>query len=52
MNGDGLVNAIDFNAVIGSYGILCTCPEDVNGDGSVNAIDFNIVVGSYGASCN
>jgi hypothetical protein len=53
INADFLIDAVDFNRIIGKYGTQCfdCCPEDINKDSYINVIDFNRVIGDYGRSC-
>jgi hypothetical protein len=52
LNGDGVVNVIDFGLFNLAYGTLCSgCGEDLNGDGVVNVLDFGIFASVYGTSC-
>jgi hypothetical protein len=53
LDGDGVVNAIDLQIVIGNFGRAVADPgcdprADANGDTVVNALDLQIVVGNFG----
>jgi choice-of-anchor B domain-containing protein len=48
INGDGLVNAGDLAALLGSWGAT-SGPADINGDGTVNATDLAILVSNWNA---
>ena len=52
INGDGNVNIIDLNILLGLFGqsgANITNPRaDLNGDGNVNIIDLNILLGQFG----
>lgn len=55
-NGDGVVNFIDLNAVLGAFGASLGQPAyspgaDLNADGIVDFLDLNVVLSNYGASC-
>ena len=51
-NGDGMVNAADLAALLGSWGPCPGCPADIDGDGKgdgeVNALDLAILLGNWG----
>jgi hypothetical protein len=52
VNGDQVTNVLDFNSVVGFYGLTCgSCAEDINNDGNIDVLDFNIIVGNYGLDC-
>ncbi|MEC9373995.1 MAG: FG-GAP-like repeat-containing protein, partial [Planctomycetota bacterium] len=50
-NGDGVVNAADLGALLGSWGPCpappAFCPADLNDDDVVNAADLGILLGSW-----
>ena len=48
INGDGLVNAGDLAALLGSWGAT-SGPADINGDGIVDATDLAILVSNWNA---
>ena len=52
INGDGDVNLIDLNILLGLFGksgANVTNPKaDLNGDGDVNLVDLNILLGKFG----
>ncbi len=53
-DGDGLVNAEDLLAVLGSFGLTVpggAADGDLDGSGEVNADDLLIVLGAFGAAC-
>ena len=45
---DGVVDVLDFLAVIAAWGVCPECPEDVNGDGVVDVQDFLAVIAAWG----
>ena len=48
VNGDGLVNFEDLNAVLGAWGAQGEgLAQDVNGDGTVDFADLNVVLGAF-----
>ena len=50
-NGDGVVNIVDFLAVLFAFGDDCSqepCDEDVDGDGMVGIGDFLTVLANFG----
>lgn len=50
-NGDQIVNFVDLNIVLSSYGVSgppAEVPGDLNADGHVNFVDLNIVLSNYG----
>ena len=52
INGDGVVNFADLNALLGSFGDSGDAlPADVNGDGVVNFADLNAVLTAFGDEC-
>ena len=52
LNGDLVVDIIDFIQFNSAYGTSCTgCIEDLNGDGQVNSEDFLILNSNYGNLC-
>lgn len=52
VNGDGIVDFVDLNAVIGGFGQTGDeLPGDLDGDNLVGAKDLNIVLGTYGQQC-
>jgi hypothetical protein len=52
VNGDGIVNFADLNAVLTSFGQTGVgLPGDTNGDGVVNFIDLNNVLNFFGEDC-
>ena len=46
VNGDDVVNVVDFLAVLAAWG-QSGVPEDINGDGVVNIVDFLLVLGAW-----
>ena len=55
LNGDGVVNFADLNAVLSAFGQSGApgfSPADVNGDGVVNFQDLNIVLSRFGVACD
>lgn len=51
-NGDGVINFLDLNVVLGQFGQSGPgLSGDVNDDGLVNFTDLNIVLGVFGAVC-
>lgn len=52
-NGDGVVNFVDLNTVLTTFGasVIAGSPGDVNGDGVVSFQDLNIVLTNFGGSC-
>jgi subtilisin family serine protease len=50
MNGDGIVNAMDFGKLSSYYaqGGAAVAPYDLNGDGVVNSADFTILASNFG----
>jgi hypothetical protein len=48
VNGDGVVDAWDFNAVVAALGICDGCPEDVDGNGVVDEEDMRLVLLNLG----
>lgn len=51
INGDGMVDIIDFIAFNSAFGTLCDCPEDLNGDGIVDIEDFLDLNSQFGGTC-
>lgn len=52
INGDGVVNFTDLNAVLANFGNAGSgLSGDVNGDGVVNVEDLNAVLADFGAEC-
>jgi hypothetical protein len=52
VNGDGVVNFSDLNAVLTDFGATGSgIPGDVNGDGVVNFADLNTVLTNFGFVC-
>lgn len=52
-NSDGVVNFIDLNAVLSTYGQAgADLPADINADGVVNFTDLNAVLAAFGTSCD
>lgn len=50
LSGDGQVNSIDLNAVLGAFG--SSSPSgDVNGSGFVDSVDLNLVLALFGQAC-
>ncbi len=47
-SGDGVVDVVDFLAVLAAWGATGNDPADVNGDGIVDVIDFLAVLGAWG----
>jgi hypothetical protein len=47
LNGDGLVNLLDFNLLMINWGKLASV-ADLNGDGLVNLLDFNLLMINWG----
>ncbi|MHC4209995.1 MAG: C25 family cysteine peptidase [Planctomycetota bacterium] len=45
---DGVVNVLDFLAVLAAWGECPGCAADVNGDGVVNVVDFLAVLAAWG----
>jgi hypothetical protein len=45
---DGVVDVLDFLALLAAWGGCPECPEDVNGDGVVNVQDFLAVIAAWG----
>lgn len=51
-NGDGLVNFLDLNIVLGDFGAVAPdLPGDLDGDGDCDFHDLNILLGAYGVTC-
>ncbi len=48
MNGDGVVDQTDVQAVNGNLGPCDGCPEDTNGDGVTNVLDLIDVLLCFG----
>ncbi len=51
LNGDGIVNAVDFSEFLWYFGTFCTsdpCPGDFNFDGIVNVVDLQILMNTTG----
>lgn len=46
INGDNVINALDYNAVVEQYGQGAVA-ADLNLDGHVNALDYNLVIENY-----
>ena len=42
VNLDGIVNTGDLTLILGEWGLLAGCPEDINGDIIVNTADVNV----------
>jgi hypothetical protein len=52
VNGDGVVNFADLNAVLTSYGQTgANPPGDTDGDGDVDFTDLNTVLTNFGVDC-
>lgn len=50
-NGDGVVNFVDLNAILGSFGT--NDPKaDLDGNGVVDFADLNMVLTNFGSQCN
>jgi hypothetical protein len=45
---DGVVDVLDFLAVIGAWGACQGCAADINGDGVVNVLDMLAVLAAWG----
>lgn len=50
VNEDGVVNFLDLNMVLTSYGALAPT-ADTDGDGQVTFVDLNAVLSAYGQQC-
>lgn len=56
-NGDRIVDAIDLNRMLGSFGQAMSVgyssanPIDLNGDGVINFADLNILLAHFGEAC-
>lgn len=50
LSGDGQVNSIDLNAVLGAFG-SASPSGDVNGSGFVDSVDLNAVLALFGQAC-
>lgn len=58
LNGDGLVNTVDFLALLQNWtgdamcancnDVCCTCKGDIDGDCKINTVDLNALLGSWG----
>jgi hypothetical protein len=48
MNGDNVVNLLDYNILRINYGSTAGGPADINGDGVVNIFDYTLLQGNYG----
>jgi Ca2+-binding EF-hand superfamily protein len=52
LNGDGVVNFNDLNAVLSAFGQNgAGLPGDLNGDGVVNFSDLNEILSAFGSAC-
>jgi hypothetical protein len=52
VNGDGVVNFVDLNAVLTSFGQTgLNLPGDTDGDGDVDFTDLNNVLSNFGVDC-
>ncbi|MEC9372334.1 MAG: hypothetical protein VYC34_00750 [Planctomycetota bacterium] len=49
-DGNGLVDAGDLGALLGSLGVCGGCPADLDGDGTVDAADLAMLLGSWGSA--
>lgn len=45
--GDGVVNLLDFNALVANFGKGAT-PADINNSGTTDLLDYNLLVADYG----
>lgn len=53
INGDGIVDILDFIELNSAFGLSCTdCPADINDDGIVDILDFIIFNSSFGKICD
>jgi hypothetical protein len=53
INGDGLINFTDLNALLGAFGQSGPdLPGDLNSDGVVDFADLNELLSLYGTACN
>ncbi len=52
VDGSGLVDSMDLNLVLGSFGCQADCPPvDTDGDGLVGAFDLDTVLMNFGTAC-
>jgi hypothetical protein len=49
INGDGVVDVVDFLDLLAVWGPCPGCPADINRDGVVNVVDFLILLADWGA---
>ncbi|MHC4083082.1 MAG: dockerin type I domain-containing protein [Planctomycetota bacterium] len=49
INGDGVVDVVDFLELLAVWGPCPGCPADINRDGEVNVVDFLILLADWGA---
>ena len=52
INGDCVVDMMDFNILRANFGQAAPNDADLNGDGTVDMMDFNILRANFGHSCN
>jgi hypothetical protein len=48
LNGDGVVDVVDFLELLGVWGPCPGCAADINRDGEVNVVDFLILLADWG----
>jgi len=52
INGDCVVDMMDFNILRANFGQTAPNSADINGDGTVDMMDFNILRANFGTNCN
>lgn len=48
---NGITNTSDLLVLLGSFGQLCLCPQDLNNDGTISTIDVLYLLGQFGLNC-
>lgn len=51
VTGDGAVNSIDLNIMLGEFGCTTGCAADLDDDGDTDSQDLNILLAAFGDDC-
>ncbi len=51
-DGDGTVDSVDLNNLLGQFGCMAGCSADLDDDGDVDSGDLNILLGNFGETCD
>ena len=52
MNGDLLVSVADILVMLGEFGCITDCTNDLNGDGAISVDDLLSLLANFGLDCN